>query len=149
MHKTKMTYAEAKQIVKSLEMRISKTEYDEYRVTTADNSEACACYTNHLDDAVATARAMAAHEAARAPHHYEPPMAYHYHNTPCKLCGKTSRHNIHQVLVKAPVNPCAFCGEAFSDHRAASDNSAPFCNTRDSRPGDRFVRDVRASAFPK
>jgi hypothetical protein len=38
------------------------------------------------------------------PHHYEPPVAYHYHNTPCKLCGKTARHQIHQVAAEpAPV----------------------------------------------
>ena len=35
---------------------------------------------------------------------------------------------------------CALCGEPHSSHRAASDNSAPFCYTVNSRPGDRYIR---------
>jgi hypothetical protein len=28
-------------------------------------------------------------------HFYEPPVAHHRHNTPCKQCGKTARHSNH------------------------------------------------------
>lgn len=41
-----------------------------------------------------------------------------------------------------PVNPCALCGEAHADHRPASGNEAAFCTSRESRPGDRYVRDL-------
>jgi hypothetical protein len=63
-----MTYTEAKQIVNALGMRITKTEYDEYRVALANNSEASAYYATDLDDAVGTARAM---HARRAIHRIE------------------------------------------------------------------------------
>lgn len=58
-----MTYTEAKRIVKALGLRITKTDYDEYRVALASDAEASAYYATDLDDAVDTARAMAAHVA--------------------------------------------------------------------------------------
>jgi phage-related protein len=35
---------------------------------------------------------------------------------------------------------CGMCGEAYADHRPASGNTAPFCMSRESRPGDTFIR---------
>jgi len=43
-------------------------------------------------------------------------------------------------LVVGVEDECGLCGESHEDHRTASDNSAAFCMSRDSRPGDRFVR---------
>jgi hypothetical protein len=41
--------------------------------------------------------------------------------------------------VVAVEHECAMCGESFEDHQTASDNSSPFCMSRDSRFGDRFI----------
>ena len=45
--------------------------------------------------------------------------------------------------VIAVDNECAFCGESYDDHRAATDLSAPFCMAPASRYGDRFIRGTR------
>lgn len=58
-----MTYTEAKRIVKALGMRLTRTDYDEYRIAYASNAEASAYYATDLQDAVDTARAMAKMEA--------------------------------------------------------------------------------------
>jgi hypothetical protein len=43
-------------------------------------------------------------------HHYEPPTAYHDYNSPCKSCGKTARHKVHQMV---PV--CGICEQPLPD----------------------------------
>lgn len=53
-----MNYTEAKRTVTSLGLKISKTDYNEYRVALASDAEASAYYATDLDDAVETARAM-------------------------------------------------------------------------------------------
>lgn len=53
-----MNYTEAKRTVTSLGLKISKTDFDEYRVALASDAEASAYYATDLDDAVETARAM-------------------------------------------------------------------------------------------
>jgi hypothetical protein len=42
-----------------------------------------------------------------------------------------------------PVNPCAICGEAWDAHRTTSGNTAPYCVTKNSRPGDTFISSTR------
>jgi hypothetical protein len=54
-------------------------------------------------------------------------------------------HAHHLAAYNAAATPrvpavCALCGEAHTDHRPASGNSAAFCMSRHSRPGDTFVR---------
>jgi hypothetical protein len=41
---------------------------------------------------------------------------------------------------KDQFEECAMCGEAHANHRPASGNSAAFCMSPRSRPGDTFVR---------
>jgi hypothetical protein len=53
-----MTIKEAKLEVSKIGMVLSKTEHGEFRVNFKGGSEATAYYTNDLDDAVGTARAM-------------------------------------------------------------------------------------------
>ncbi len=45
--------------------------------------------------------------------------------------------------VVAVQDECGFCGESYDEHRPASGNTAPFCMSRDSRPGDTFIRGTR------
>lgn len=70
------------------------------------------------------------------------------HESPRTLpADKKDMQEIGDVLFQAWVkaqrpaaNECVLCGEAFADHRTASDNTEPFCMSRASRFGDRFVR---------
>jgi hypothetical protein len=65
-----MNLSQARKEIKALGLRITRTDFDEYRVAEFPDREASAYYTPDLDDALDTARAMAAHlkaKAARAP----------------------------------------------------------------------------------
>jgi hypothetical protein len=55
-----MKYAEAKKIVKELGMKLSlNRDYNEYRVALPGaNAESSAYYTDNLEDAIGTAKAM-------------------------------------------------------------------------------------------
>lgn len=53
------TQAQAREAIKALGMRFKKTEAGDFRVSFPDDREAQAYYTDDLDDAVATAKAMA------------------------------------------------------------------------------------------
>lgn len=52
------TLRQARQIVKDLGMTLRVIDGEEYRVAYVPDREASAYYTNDLDDAVGTARAM-------------------------------------------------------------------------------------------
>lgn len=57
----KLTLKEAQKQAREIGMTIKKNEYDEYVVNFRGGKEATAGYQNDLEDALGTARAMAAH----------------------------------------------------------------------------------------
>ena len=75
--------------------------------------------------------------AMNNPHHYEsrdglPPPQHAVH--PLRQDGPPRQPPSGAGF----VDPCGFCGEAYEAHRAASGNTAPFCMSPASRPGDTF-----------
>jgi len=57
--------ARAKAVLTPLGIEITRTEYDEYRVNFKGGKEATAYYTDDIDDAIGTGKAMAAENAKR------------------------------------------------------------------------------------
>ncbi len=55
----------------------------------------------------------------------------------------TVKSGVAPVDVLDIENNCGFCGEAYEAHRTASGNTAPYCMTKDSRPGDTFIKEAR------